>query len=72
MKIVFYVSQISYFQIIVVLMTVIESCVDISINLSSTFPTYLSSYLDNNNNIFAIVQSTVSDLLKDSNPLGLE
>ena len=25
-----------------------------------------------NNNIFAIVQSTVSDLLKDSNPLGLE
>ena len=26
----------------------------------------------NNNNIFAIVQSTFSDLLKDSNPLGLE
>ena len=30
------------------------------------------SHNDNNNNtIFAIVQSTVSDLLKDSNPLGL-
>ena len=28
--------------------------------------------IHNNNNIFAIVQSTVSDLLKDSNPLGLE
>ena len=27
---------------------------------------------NNNNNIFAIVQSTFSDLLKDSNPLGLE
>ena len=33
----------------------------------------LQQLLDyNNNNIFAIVQSTVSDLLKDSNPLGLE
>ena len=32
----------------------------------------LQSMFDNNNNIFAIVQSTFSDLLKDSNPLGLE
>ena len=32
----------------------------------------LSSIFDNNiNNIFAIVQSTVSDLLKDSNPMGV-
>ena len=33
---------------------------------------YPKKIIDFYYNIFAIVQSTVSDLLKDSNPLGLE
>ena len=40
-----------------------KNCTDLSLfNLTCS----------NNNNIFDTVQRTVSDLLKDSNPLGLE
>ena len=46
-------------------------------NIDWSFYTHIlrklyNNNIHNNNNIFAIVQSTVSDLLKDSNPLGLE
>ena len=46
----------------------------ISLAASANFGSWrsLSRACNNNNNIFAIVQSTVSDLLKESNPLGLE